>query len=430
MPAESARVDVPLGDAPARDDDRLVAALSKGAASRRPLRICMIHYSDFALDSRVQRHAYALADLGHEIDSICLSPSQELHLGDGVVRLHQVAREKVRSSALAQLTGYAHFCSAAAMTVARLQRERRFDLVEAHNMPDAVSLAALPAKLRGTPVVLDVHDTFPELFATKFPRARFLLPLVRAEERASAAAADAVICVTEEARERLATRGVPLSRSHVVMNSPDEGVFGPPRRPVMIPPTGPVRAIYHGGIAPRFGVEPLIRAFGELRKRGDKRLRLDIHGSFDDFHELSQVATDLAPKRVFLAQAPTPFRDIPSVLADKHIGIVPTLDDEFTQLLVPVKLMECVHMGMPVIASRLPAIQHYFGSREVRFVEPGSAEALADALQELCADPVAAAERAARASERLIEIAWTKQRRTYVSLVEQLTAPRTSGRRR
>ena len=383
----------------------------------------MIHYSDFVLDSRVQRHAYALAQLGHQIDSICLSPPQVIRIGAGEIRLHPVGMEKVRARGIVQLIAYGRFCLGASRILRGLQRERRFDIVEAHNMPDAVSLAALPAKLRGTPVVLDVHDTFPELFATKFPRAgRPFRPLVKLEERVSATVADAVICVTEEARERLGSRGVHPSRSHVVMNSPDEGVFGPPRPPVMIPVSGAVRAVYHGGIAPRFGVDPMIRAFGELCRRGDDRLRLDVHGSFEDFGELAEVAANLAPKHVFLAQAPTPFRDIPGVLADKHIGIVPTLEDEFTQLLVPVKLMECVHMGIPVIASRLPAIQHYFGDAELRFVEPGNPTELADALQELCADPGAAAERARRAGERLLEIAWSRQRRNYLSVVDRLTA--------
>jgi glycosyltransferase involved in cell wall biosynthesis len=391
----------------------------------------MIHYSDFALDSRVQRHAYALAARGDEVDAICLSPPQEIRVGDGVIRLHRVGAAKVRSGAWAQLRAYARFCLRAATRLERLQRTAPFDVVEAHNMPNAVALAALGAKLRGTPVVLDVHDTFPELYATKFTRVgRAFMPIVYAEERLSAAASDALICVTGDARERLATRGVGLGKASVVMNSPDEAVFGPPRPPVTIPATGTVRAVYHGGIAPRFGVDRLVRAFGILQRRGFSRARLDVHGSFEDFREFAQLAGDLSPKRVLLAQAPTPFREIPGVLADKHIGIVPTLDDRFTELLLPVKLLEYVHMGIPVIASRLRAIARCFGEREVRFVEPGSPEALADAVEEVCAHPQDAAVRAARASERLAEIRWARQRTTYLALVDRLAGLRSRRGRR
>ena len=39
-------------------------------------------------------------------------------------------------------------------------------------MPDLLTAAALAPRLRGVPVILNVHDTFPELFATKFGRPR------------------------------------------------------------------------------------------------------------------------------------------------------------------------------------------------------------------------------------------------------------------
>lgn len=409
--------------ATAIQDDQAIAQPAEAAgARRRPVRICMIHYSDFLLDSRVQRHARALSGRGDRVDAICLSRAQRIEVGEGEIRLHQVGHEKARDAAGAQLAGYGRFCLRAALKLMELQRTERFDVIEAHNMPDAVALAAAVAKVRGSRVILDVHDTFPELFATKFgPRAARLLPLVRLEERLSAGASDAVICVTQEARERLAFRGIPLSKSHVVMNSPDENVFGGARKPVRIPETGPVRVVYHGGTAERFGVEPLIQAFGLLRRHGS-RAELDVRGAMPRTDALRALARHVAPENVELADAPTPFADIPAILAEKHIGIVPTLKDEFTELLLPVKLMEYVHMGIPVIASRLPATEHYFDETEVRYVTPGSAEELAGAIEELCADPRAAAGRAARASERMKEIAWGRQRSAYLALVDGLTS--------
>ena len=44
--------------------------------------------------------------------------------------------------------------------------------------------------------------------------------------------------------------------------------------------------------------------------------------------------------------------EIPGRLAEAHLGVVPTLRDDFTELLLPVKLLEYVHMGLPVVASR------------------------------------------------------------------------------
>ena len=133
-------------------------------------------------------------------------------------------------------------------------------------MPDVLVFAALRPRLRGTPVILNIHDTFPELFATKFNRPVDgpWAGLIRAQERISSRFADAVVTVTPEAGEILKRRGSAPRGVNVVMNSPDETVFGPPRPPTPFPAEGPIRVIYHGGLAPRFGVELLIEAMGLL----------------------------------------------------------------------------------------------------------------------------------------------------------------------
>ena len=147
-------------------------------------------------------------------------------------------------------------------------------------MPDILTAAALVPRLRGTPVILDVHDTFPELFATKFgyPQSHRLVRILELEESLSARLADHVITVTEEARRRLASRGVGRGQSSVVMNSPDERVFGAPRAPVALPAEGPVRVLYHGGLAPalrRRVADPRDRAAARrARPRRAARLRL------------------------------------------------------------------------------------------------------------------------------------------------------------
>ena len=308
--------------------------------------------------------------------------------------------------------------------VATLHARRRLDLVEAHNMPDALVAAALVPRLAGVPLILNVHDTLPELFETRFGVRGAACCGSRSVFRL--AAADAVITVTEEAKAVLAARGVGVNRTVVVMNSPDERVFGPPRPPVSVPDAGEVRAIYHGGLPERFGVEVLIRAVGALGERVP-RLRLSVLGSGDERDALASLAAGVAPGRVSVAPRPVAFTDIPAQLEAAHIGVVPTLSDAFTNLLLPVKLLEYVHMGLPVASSRLAGIERYFTGEELRYADPGSPASLADALAELCADPQAAAARAARAAERMRTLRWDEQRRGYLATVE--TSSRGGGAR-
>jgi glycosyltransferase involved in cell wall biosynthesis len=99
---------------------------------------------------------------------------------------------------------------------------------------------------------------------------------------------------------------------------------------------------------------------------------------------------------------------------------VPTLSDEFTELLLPVKLLEYVHMGLPVVTSRLPVIERYFSPNEVRYFEPGSAASLAEAVADVLAHPDEAHERAQRAIVRLCDFAWAEQKQVYLGLVDRL----------
>src|SRR5215213_6703918 len=240
----------------------------------------MIHYSDFEVDSRIQRQARALAERGDRVDCVCLNDDQELEVGDGRIALHRASAAKPRGGARAYLDGNARFLAGAARKVTALDRRRRFDLIEVHNMPDALVFAALAPKLRGAPLILNFHDTFPELFATLFdrPASHPLVRLIRTEERLSAALADGHIFVTAEARELLAARGVGADRTQVVMNTPDERVFGERRAPLLPPAEGELRVVYHGGLADRFGVESLVRAVALLRQR-DLPVALDVFGS-------------------------------------------------------------------------------------------------------------------------------------------------------
>lgn len=388
------------------------------------LHVGMVHLSDFRLDSRIQRQATALAQRGDSVELVCLGERDELRVGRGLIRVHPVAMRKPGGGAGAYLRGYAEFLIRAAARLGMLERRRHFDVVEVHNMPDALTFAALLPKLRGAPVILNLHDTFPELLASKFDRPAdgWGVRALRVEERLSAGLADRLVTVTNQARARLAARGVGRGRTDIVMNSPDEGVFGPARPPIELPAEGAVRVLYHGGTARRYGVETLIRAFG-LLAADQPQLSLRICGTGEELPALTRLASEVAPGRAEVV-GPLPLEQIPAQLRAAHIGVVCTLRDGFTELLLPVKLLEYVHMGLPVVCSRLPAICEYFSERELWLFEPGDSDDLARALRAVCADPAAAARRAARASERLRSISWEHQRARYLRLVDELTGAR------
>ena len=291
-------------------------------------------------------------------------------------------------------------------------------------MPDVLVFAALLPKLRGTPIVLNFHDTFPELFATLFDRPpdHPLVRLIRAEERVSASFADGHVFVTSEARDLLRARGVAAERTQVVMNTPDEQrLRRAPRAPRA---AGRRRSCGSSttaasptvsGSRPWSGPSPYCVSAA-------RRSRLTSTAPTPRQRAPSPSPRRRSPRTgVRIAPQPTPVDEIPGRLSAAHLGVVPTLRDEFTEFLLPVKLLEYVHMGLPAVASRLPVIERYFGD-DVLLAEPGDPASIAAAIEGVRAEPQVALARAERASQRLAEIEWRRQRSGYLALIDELVA--------
>src|SRR4051794_6287847 len=161
-------------------------------------------------------------------------------------------------------------------------------------------------------------------------------------------------------------------------------------------------------------------AVAQLREH-NQPVSLDVYGSdAEAARQLASVAAEVAPKGVTIAPRPTPVEEIPSRLAEANLGVVPTLRDDFTEPLLPVKLLEYVHMRLPGVASRLPVIESYFGD-DVLLAEPGDPASIAAAIEGVRAEPDLALMRAEHASERLAEIEWRRQRSGYLALIDELT---------
>ncbi|HZY59211.1 MAG TPA: glycosyltransferase, partial [Candidatus Binataceae bacterium] len=95
-----------------------------------------------------------------------------------------------------------------------------------------------------------------------------------------------------------------------------------------------------------------------------------------------------------------------------------------THLMLPVKLMEYTALGIPVIASRLRTIEHYFPDSAVRLVTPGDSEAMANAIQELFDAPVLRRQLAGNAQRIARELSWAHQEAQFFAAIDELADQR------
>jgi glycosyltransferase involved in cell wall biosynthesis len=384
----------------------------------------MVVHAAFPADPRVRRQADALIRAGHEVDIFCLrGAGQVAEEQADRLRIVRLPVNRAFSGLVGHLAEYLAFGGMAALRLAREHRRRRYRLVQVATVPDFLVFAAAPLKLSGVPLLLDLHEDMPEFFRDRFsrPALRPLLPLVSGAARASAAVADELITVHEPLRQLAIARGVPPAKISVVMNSADPRLFDParhPRRPFL--EDGVLRLIHHSNLQRIYGQEVLVEAVARI---GDSlSLRVDIYGDGPYRTELeAAVARTGTADRVHL-NGPVPIEELPGLIAGADVGVVPTLAEPYLQFSLSTKLLEYAAMGIAIVASDLATVRAHFSAEAIRYVPGGDPEALASAIRELAADPLAAARLGAEAHRQAADYGWEIQAARYLAIVERLAA--------
>jgi glycosyltransferase involved in cell wall biosynthesis len=397
--------------------------------SEGPRRVAIVVHAVFPGDPRVRRQSDALLEAGDEVDIFCLrQPGEAAEESEGGRRIIRLPVNRTFIGFAGHLAEYVAFTGMVAWRLAREHRRRRYDLVQVATVPDFLAFAAIPEKLSGVPLLLDLHEDMPEFFRDRFshPLLRPLVPLVTGTAKAAAALPDHLITVHEPLRELSIQRGVPPDRISVVMNSADGRLFDPSRharRPFMA--DGELRIVHHSNFQRIYGLDMAIE--GLARLRDGLRWRLDVYGDgpWRDAIEsaIRRTGTD---DRVTL-HGRVEMDALPRLLADADLGIVPSLAEPYLDYSLSTKLLEYAAMGVPIVASDLATFRHHFSDEAICFVPGGDPDALARAIETLADDPERAAALGVAARRQAAAYAWDDQKAMYVAIVDRLVS---AGRRR
>ncbi len=388
-------------------------------------RLAIVVHALYPGDPRIRRQTDALTAAGHEVDLFCLRGAGEAREeANGPLRIVRLPVNRAFTGFAGHLAEYLAFAGIAAVRLTREHRRRRYELIQVATVPDFLAFAALPIKLAGVPLLLDLHEDMPEFFRDRFARPvlRPLRPVVTAAARASAALADELVTVHEPLRQLSIARGVPADKISVVMNGADTALFDPsrhPRRPFM--EEGELRLIHHSNLQRIYGLDVAIEALA-LIDPAALPLRVDVYGDGPYRPQVeAAIARTGTADRVHL-NGRVPIDDLPRLLAGADIGLVPSLPQPYLQYSLSTKLLEYAAMGVPIIASDLATFRAHFTDEAIRFVPGGDPVALADAIRALAADPGATARLGAEARRQAAPYAWPAQRIHYLKVVERLLA--------
>lgn len=391
----------------------------------RPRPIAMLTHSYYEEDPRVRREAESVVETGREVDVFALRrPGDAAHEVIDGVRVHRLGVQRHQGAGIGTyVLEYVAFLVRAGWAVTRAHGRRRYGLVQVHTLPDFLAFAAVPLRLAGVPVVLDMHEAMPEFFAHRFAGrgGRLADALLRLQERLSIAAVQRVLTVNDALGERLVRIGVPKAKVLVVPNAPSLARFDPDRYPARsFMEDGTLRLAYAGALSPVYELDVVLEALARIRdERPELPVRLDLYGR--DFAEVPLAdrarALGVADRVTFHGRIP--IEAVPAALAAADVGLAPTRRTAFTDYSLSTKAFEYAAMRRPVVASRLPMVERVFGA-DVATYEPGDPDGLARTILRLVDDPAARDALVARAAARVRGLAWEHARQPYLELIDAL----------
>lgn len=268
-----------------------------------------------------------------------------------------------------------------------------FDLCHEHNGLFSIGTALACRKL-GLPYVLTFSADL------LLERAAFGNALKGLHARAAAAAArftyrraDAILCVSEAAREHLVRRWqVDPEKIAVFPNGVDTALF----RPIPGDPeglrgryglgAGPV-IVFAGGFQPWHGLELLVESFAAvLGGRADARLLLVGDGRARPAVEAAAAAHGVADRMVITGFVPQV--EVPAFLGIADVAVMPYPPLPQELWFSPLKMFEYMSAGKAIVASRSGQIVDIIKDGQTGvLVEPGDTAGLAQAIERLIADP-------------------------------------------
>jgi glycosyltransferase involved in cell wall biosynthesis len=282
--------------------------------------------------------------------------------------------------------------------------------------------------LRPAKVVYDCHEPYAEttLLRDWIPRSvRYPLSRLVAVLEPILARQTHAIIVTEE------THAIPFRRGRQRL----ETVHNFPFVEDFLPRCSDGRTVIHVGVnsAPR-GCTTIIEAIKLLAVQVPE-VKLIIVGDFDPpcyEEKIRRSITGYGLEQNVLLLGRIPFADVPRLLAQADVGLVPWLGGgDFPTRVIPTKLFEYMSASVPIVASDLPTTRRFMDGLDCGFlVEPGSPEDLARSVEYLLSHP-AEAERMGANGRRAVEerYNWRMESVKLLELYRELAQERTVAER-
>ncbi|MEO2163707.1 MAG: glycosyltransferase family 4 protein [bacterium] len=233
---------------------------------------------------------------------------------------------------------------------------------------------------------------------------RELLAKIHAQEQRCLEAADLVVTPSSVTAETLVKRGVRQAKLRVIPNGVDlEEFTAAPSRSFS---AGPIRMLQAGTMTSWQGIEVALEALALVRREREATLTLVGPCRKRRRRELEDRARSLGVYEHLVMRKPCPPAELVRLHHESDVVLAPLLpnDRNLIQGCCPLKVLEGMASGRPVVASDLPVVQALArNGEEALLVRPASAKAIKDAVLQLDREPGLSERLTGRARRRVAE---------------------------
>ncbi len=384
----------------------------KASAGKRVL--MLLENSVYPRDVRVRREALALTEAGYRVTVISpAAAGMRCHEFIDEVHAYRFPMFVRGQGFLGYLWEYG-YCTAMSFLISLWVFVRHgFDVVHAHNPPDAFVFIAAFYKLFGRKFVFDHHDLSPEMYYARFTGSgnRLVYRTLVWLEKISCRLADHVIATNESYRAVEMDRGkVAPQRVTVVRNGPDLDRRKPVAPDEQLRRKAPTIIGFAGVMGYQDGVDYLLRALRHLiHDLGRSDFYCVLVGRGDALEMLKALAAELQLEDHVRFTGYVSEEDFALYLSTADICVAPDPSNAFTDRSTMLKILDYMAMSKPMVVFDLP--EHRVSADEAAlYAKPNDELDFARQIASLMDDPMKRQAMGAAGRRRIEEhLAWTHQ---------------------
>ncbi|HEY6745054.1 MAG TPA: glycosyltransferase family 4 protein, partial [Mycobacteriales bacterium] len=380
-----------------------------------------------AVDHRVRKQVTDLAGAGYRVSVVTRRhPDNRAYGRLPGLRLLEFPDLAEPGGAAGYAREYAAAFLWAAVRSAGARLSAPVDVVQLCQPPDIYFPLAHLLRWSGAAVLVDQRDLMPELYTARYARdGGGLLPVLRWLERRTQRSADWAITVNDHLVARMIGAGARPERLRVVRNGPVLSRVRAARPDPALRAGRDLLCCWVGKMGRQDRLDLLVQAIaGLVHGLGRRDCHFALLGDGECLDEVRAQVTELGLDPWVSCPGWLPESDVFAFLATADVGLDTSLQEEVS----PVKAMEYVAFGLPVVAFDLAQTRPLVDGAGV-LVPPGDLALFAKETAALLDDPVRRAALGDVGRRRAVEeLCWERQSEVYLDVMDR--AARAARRRR